>query len=153
MTIDIVRAKSLQFAPLTVEVEHGSLRFFATTIGETDPVYLDTDAARAAGHRDVVVPATYLFSLGLQAQDPFGFLGELGVDALRVLHGEQAFVYHALAYAGDRLTLQDRIVDVYTKRDGTLEFLTKQTTVSRDGVDVAELRSVIVVRHPEVTTP
>ena len=36
--------------------------FFAAAIGETDPVYTDLDAARAAGHRDLPVPPTFLFA-------------------------------------------------------------------------------------------
>ncbi len=151
MAIDKATALALEFEPLTVDVERGRLRFFSRTIGETDPVYLDADAARAAGHRDVLVPPTFLFSLGLEAADPFGYLDALGIDLGRVLHGEQSFDHHALAYAGDSLTLQDRIVDVYAKRGGALEFVAKQTRVTRGDELVADLRSVIVVRNPEVT--
>ncbi|MBT1098050.1 MaoC family dehydratase N-terminal domain-containing protein [Streptomyces sp. Tu102] len=152
MAIDITHAEELRFAPLTVDVERGRLRFFGKAIGETDPVYLDAAAACAAGHPDIPVPPTFFFSLSLEAPQPFGYLDELGVDLRRVLHGEQSFEYHALAYAGDRLTLQDRIVDVYAKRGGALEFVVKQTEITRAGAPVADLRSVLVVRNPEVTT-
>lgn len=151
MAVDKDKALALVFEPLTIDVERGRLRFFSRTIGETNPVYLDTEAARAAGHRDVVVPPTFFFSLGLEAPDPFGYLDALGIDLGRVLHGEQAFDHHALAYAGDTLTLQDSIVDVYAKRGGALDFVVKQTRVSRGNEPVADLRSVIVVRNPEVT--
>jgi acyl dehydratase len=150
MAIDADRAKAIQFVPLTVEVERGRLRFFAKATGQTDPVYLDLDAARAAGHPDLPVPPTFLFSLGLEAADPFGYVDRLGIDLRFVLHGEQSFTYHHLAYAGDRLTLEERIVDVYTKRGGALEFVVKQTDITRDGQPVAQTRSVIVIRHPEV---
>ena len=150
MPIDREKATALEFAPLTVDVERGRLRFFAKTIGETNPVYTDVDAARAEGHPDLPVAPTYLFSLGLEAPDPFGYLEELGVDLRLVLHGEQSFTYHRIAHAGERLTLQDRIVDVYTKRGGALEFLVKQTDIRRDHEPIAETRSVIVVRNPEV---
>lgn len=151
MAIDATRAKELSFPPVTVDVERGRLRFFSKAIGETDPVYLDAEAAKAAGHRDLPVPPTFFFSLGLEAPDPFGYLDALDIDLRRVLHGEQSFTYHALAYAGDRLTLQERIVDVYTKRGGALEFVVKQTEVTRSGEPIADVRSVIVVRNPEVT--
>ncbi|MEU6264637.1 MaoC family dehydratase N-terminal domain-containing protein [Saccharopolyspora shandongensis] len=151
MAIDAARAKELEFEPLTVEVERGRLRFFSATIGETDPVYLDVDAAKAAGHRDLPVPPTFFFSLGLEAPDPFGYLDVLGIDLRQVLHGEQSFEYHSLAYARDQLTLQDRIVDVYDKRGGALEFVVKQTAITRASEPIADMRSVIVVRNPEVT--
>jgi acyl dehydratase len=150
VAIDADTARAIQFAPLEVNVERGRLRFYAKATGQTDPVYLDVDAARAAGHRDLPVPPTFFFSLGLETADPFGFLDRLGIDLRLVLHGEQSFTYHRLAHAGDRLTLTERIVDVYTKRGGALEFVVKQTDITRDGQPVAQTRSVIVIRRPEV---
>ncbi|WP_432837455.1 MaoC family dehydratase N-terminal domain-containing protein [Dactylosporangium sp. CA-092794] len=149
MPIDVEKAKALPFDPLTVDLERGRLRFFARATGQSDPVYLDVDAARAAGHPDLPVPPTFFFSLELEAPDPFGYLDRLGVDLRFVLHGEQSFTYHRLAYAGDQLTLTQRIVDVYAKRGGALEFLVRETDVTRAGEPVAQGRSVLVVRHPE----
>lgn len=148
--IDADEARALEFAPLDVDVERGRLRLFATAIGQTDPVYTDVDAARAAGHRDLPVPPTYFFSLGLDMAEPFAYLVGLGVDLNTVLHGEQSFEYHRLAYAGDRLTLRDRVTDVYSKRGGALEFLVKQTDVTRGDERVATCSTVLVVRHAEV---
>jgi hypothetical protein len=130
-----------------VDVERGRLRFFAAAIGETDPVFSDLAAARAAGHPDLPVPPTFLFGLDLEASDLTALLAGLGVDLRRVLHGEQSFTYHSVAHAGDTLTIAPRIADVYSRKGGALEFLVKETAVSRsDGTAVAELRSTIVVR-------
>lgn len=60
MYIDREKALQLEIAPMTLEVERGRLRFFAHTIGLTDPIYFDVDAARRAGHRDLVVPRPFL---------------------------------------------------------------------------------------------
>ncbi|WP_020672096.1 MaoC family dehydratase N-terminal domain-containing protein [Amycolatopsis nigrescens] len=133
-----------------VDVERGRLRFFAKAIGETDPVYVDLQAAGAAGHRDLPVPPTFFFGLELQGPDSFGWLGDLGVDLRRVLHGEQEFHYHALAYAGDHLRFSSRITDSYSKKAGALDFLVKETDVRRDGEDIVTLRQILVVRNPEV---
>lgn len=67
-----------------------------------------------------------------------------------MLHGEQSFTHHAMAYAGDTLTLRSRIAGVAAKEGGALELLTKQTDVTRDGEPVAEAVTVLVVRNPEV---
>ncbi len=40
-------------------MERGRLRMFAAAIGETDPIYTDVEAARAAGHPDLPVPPTF----------------------------------------------------------------------------------------------
>lgn len=137
--------------PTRLTVERGRLQFFAKAIGETDPVYTDPDAAKAAGHPDIPVPPTFLFSVELEYPDPFAFLASLGVDLRMVLHGEQSFTYHAMAYPGDELIARPRISDVYTKKGGALEFLVKDTAITRaDGTPIAELQSVIVIQNPGV---
>ncbi|SFO48096.1 N-terminal half of MaoC dehydratase [Pseudonocardia ammonioxydans] len=149
MPIDPDRALAWAIEPVTTQVERGRLAFFATATGQTDPVYSDLDAAKAAGHPDLPVPPTFFFSLELAAPDPFGYLTALGVDLRRVLHGEQAFTYHAPVHAGDTVTLTPRIVGCFTKKGGTLEFLVKRTDVTRDGQPVAEAVTTIVVQNPE----
>src|SRR5690242_9527876 len=84
-----------------VEVEKGRLRSFAKATGQTDPVYIDEDAARAAGHPGVPVPPTFLFCLEMEAPNPAAIRELLGIDYRRLLHGEQGFTFHAMAYAGD----------------------------------------------------
>jgi N-terminal half of MaoC dehydratase len=136
--------------PITLTVDAGRLRFFAKAIGETNPVFTDLETAKAAGHRDLPVPPTYLFGIELESPDPFAWLAGIGVDLRRVLHGEQSFTYHSTAVAGDVLTATPRIANVYSKKGGALEFIEKASTVTRENGDlVAELKTVIVVRNPE----
>ncbi|MEO3781168.1 MaoC family dehydratase N-terminal domain-containing protein [Micromonospora sp. B11E3] len=149
MAIDVRRAKALRLEPITVTVERGRLAFFAKAVGQTDPVYVDPDAAKAAGYPDLPVPLTYFFSLELESPDPFGYLTALGIDLRHVLHGEQSFTYYALVHAGDTVTLRPRIVDVVTKKGGALEFVIKRTDIIRDGMPVAEAVATVVVRNPE----
>lgn len=133
----------------TITLDRGRLRFFAKAIGETDPIYTDIDTAISAGHPDLPAPPTFLFSIELESPDPFAYLAALGIDLRYVLHGEQSFTYHQLAYPGDELVAHPRITDVYTKKAGALEFIVKDTAVTgAGGAPVADLRSVIVVRNP-----
>ncbi len=151
MYIDRERALQHAIAPIPLDVERGRLRFFARTIGLTDPVYHDVEAARLAGHRDLLVPPTFLSnSLELELPNPLGWLAELGGDLTKTTHAEQGFTYHAMAYANDQLVLRRRIVDVYTKKAGALEFVVKQTDIVRGDETLAEIRFVIALRHPEV---
>lgn len=138
-----------EHAPHTVEVERGRLRLFAKAVGEERPVYTDVEAARAAGHPDLPVPPTFLFCLDMERPDPFAFLASIGVDLRRVLHGEQAFSYDRLAYAGDRLTFASRVTDVYDRKGGALEFLVSETDVTRDGEAIGRLTTTTIVRNPE----
>jgi len=135
--------------PFTVEVERGRLRFFAQATGQTDAVYSDDAAARAAGHPALPVPPTFLFCLEMESPNPAAIRELLGLDYSRILHGEQGFSYHRAAHAGDRLTFRQRITDIYDKKAGALEFIVRHTEVSNaQGEAVAELRCVTVYRNP-----
>ncbi|MFJ9391215.1 MaoC family dehydratase N-terminal domain-containing protein [Nocardioides sp. NPDC101246] len=149
MPVDPHAARALQIAPLTVEVERGRLRFFAKAIGETDAQYTDVEVARKHGHRDLPVPPTFFFSVDLERPDPFAYLDDLGVDLRHVLHGEQHFDYHAMAYAGDTLTLEARVLDVTSKRGGSMDVIRKRTDIRRGSERVATATSTIVVRYPK----
>lgn len=150
MYIDRAQALQLQMAPMVFEVERGRLRFFAETIGLTDPIYFDLGAARRAGHRDLPVPPTFLgHSLELSLADPMGWLRDLGADLTKTTHAEQAFTYHALAYAGDSLVFKRSIEDVYTRKGGALEFVVKKTEILRGSETLAEFLSTIALKHPE----
>jgi len=134
--------------PFSVPVEAGRLRFFAKATGQTDPVYTDPAAARDAGHRNLPVPPTFLFCLEMDGPNPAAIRELLGLDYRRLLHGEQQFTYHAMAHAGDVLTFEQRIDDIYDKKAGALEFVVRLTRVSNQhGALVAELRGVTVMRN------
>jgi acyl dehydratase len=134
--------------PFSVAVEQGRLRFFAKATGQADPVYVDEEAARAAGHPGLPVPPTFLFCLEMESPNPAAIRDMLGLDYKRLLHGEQGFDYHAMAYAGDTLTFSQRIEDIYEKKNGALEFVVRKTRVTNQRNElVAELRCVTVLRN------
>ena len=128
-----------------VEVEKGRLRLFAKTIGERDAIYVDEAAARQAGYRSLPAPPTFLFGLALEQPEPFAWFAGIGLDLPRVLHGEQSFTYHAVACAGDRLQVDHRIADIFTKAGGALQFVVRETRLRfAGGGPVADLRSVFI---------
>ena len=136
------------FAPTSAEVEKGRLRFFAKAIGETNPIYTDEVEARRAGYASLPVPPTFFFSLEMEKPDSFGWMKDVGMDLARILHGEQTCIYHAPACAGDTLTFESRIDDIYDKKNGALTFLVKTDKVTNQrGEHVADLRSSIVHRN------
>jgi hypothetical protein len=120
--------------PFTVEVEKGRLRLFAKATGQKE----ESDA----------VPPTFLFCLEMESPNPAAIRELLGIDYRRLLHGEQGFTYHRMAYAGDTLKFEQRIEDIYDKKGGALEFVVRKTRVSNQrGEPVADLRCVTVVRN------
>jgi acyl dehydratase len=129
------------------EVEKGRLRFFAEVIGETNPIYCDEAAARQAGHRALPVPPTFLICLESEGRDLVQMMRVLDLDLGRILHAEQEFVYHQLAYAGDTLTFDTRVANVFEKKGGALQFVVNETRVTnQDGEHIADLRASLVQR-------
>ena len=150
MTIDLTAAGT-ELAGFEATVERGRLRFFAQAIGESDASYFDLDAARASGYPDLPVPPTFLFCLELDQPEPFRYMTDLGVDLRFALHAQQSFDYQRMVFAGQTLTFRPRIADIYVKKQGALQFVEKQTTVlDAAGAEVAQLRSVLVVRSAQV---
>jgi acyl dehydratase len=112
-----------------VRIDAGRLAAFADAIGEANPIYRDRQASVRAGYPDVPVPLTYAFSLGLQRREPLAFLEKRGVELLTLLHGEQRFVYHRMAFAGETLFVRRRVLDFYERRNGELQFVVIETQV------------------------
>jgi len=129
-------------------IERSRLQFFAKAIGETDPVYTDTAAARAAGYPDLPAPPTFLFAAELDSGAAFRLVEDLQIPIARLLHGEQSFMYYGPVCVGDTVTVCSKIGDIYDKKNGALEFVVKtsQAVNQRDEL-VAEMRTVLVCRN------
>lgn len=136
------------FPPSAHVVEAGRLRFFAKATGANAPLWWDEEAARAAGYPAIPAPPTFAFCLELDRDDPLGFLNDLDIDLARILHAEQSFTYHAPLFAGDTVTFQSRVRDVYDKKDGRLTFVVIEREAHKaDGTLVVTLASTLVVRN------
>jgi acyl dehydratase len=135
-------------APSVLELERGRLRFFAKVIGEPDPVYTDVQAAQDAGYPDLPAPPTFLFAAELDSGATSTLLADLGVPIENLLHGEQGFTYHSMAFAGDAVTVRSRVEEIYEKKNGALEFIVVSSRALNQRSElVAELRAVYVYRH------
>ncbi len=135
-------------AESTLSIDAARLKFFAEAIGETNLVYLNGDAARAAGHADIPVPPTFLMAGTMDSGVMFDMLDRMNVPIGKVLHGEQQFDYLAPVVAGDVVAISTRIVDIYDKKNGALEFIiTENTVTNQHGKVVARMRGTTVVRH------
>jgi acyl dehydratase len=133
----------------SVDVEKGRLKFFAKATGNTNPVYTDEEAAKAAGYPALPAPPTFMFVLDFeQPGNPFAVLDVLGVNIGKILHGEQDFQYKKMIFAGDTITISSKITDIYDKKGGALEFLVqKYEAKNQQGELVATMTRSIVVRN------
>lgn len=136
-----------EYAPFVVEVEKRWLRSFAQAVGEAGTVYVDEGAARAAGYESLPAPPTFAFVLAMEANQSFMVLDDLGIDKTRSMHGEQSFVYHRALCAGDTVTGRQKVIDMYEKKGGALQFIVTETRLQNQrGEPVCDMRTTIVVR-------
>ncbi len=124
----------------TVPIERGKIREFATAILDDNPAYLE-DAAPLA-------PPTFAMTQAFWPRKSDGPPPDLGLNYLRVLHGEQHFEYRLPIKAGDTITGTTKVADVYEKegkRGGTMTFLVLETEwVNQDGDVALVSRNVLV---------
>jgi acyl dehydratase len=112
-----------RYPPFTVQISAARVRKYAELIGDTSRVHQDSQAARAAGYRDITAPPTFGFTLALLAGQSDLALADLGVTVNETLHGEHRFDYFSPLCAGDVLTGCQWIEDLKEKKGGTLLFL------------------------------
>jgi acyl dehydratase len=134
-----------EYAPLQLAVERDHVTRFAEAIGEDAAVFLDADAARAAGFPEQLAPPTFVTTMQIMASAQAAADPELGLDYTRVVHGSQAYEYHRPVHVGDALTAVPRIAEIRAR--GPLEFLVVESDV-RDGDDqtVIVARTTLIVR-------
>jgi acyl dehydratase len=127
------------------EVCREHIRDFATALGDHNPAYHNVDAARELGHRDIIAPPTYPFTLTMKAMAKAMFDPDLGLDYGVVVHGAQSFEYSRPVTAGDWLVVHARIAAIEVR--GANEYLTTECAVKTvQGELVVTTTEVIVSR-------
>lgn len=127
------------------EVSRVKVAEFADAVGEPSPLCRDRDAARAAGHPDVVAPPTFAVVIAMASSSRALADEGLGLDYAMVVHGEQRFSYARPLHAGDVVVARSTIADI---RDaGRNVMVVTDTDISTvDGDHVCTARSTIVER-------
>jgi len=134
--------------PVELTISRDRLVAFAKAIGEEGKIYRDHTAAQAAGFTDIPAPPTFLFAAEVEGDRIFEVLKMMGVALSQILHAEQGFEYHLPVCAGDHITINSRICDIFTKMGGELQFVEKHSEAyNRAGELVARLRTLMVVRN------
>ncbi len=140
------------FPPFTIEVERGKIRELALAIGDDNPIYQSREAAQAAGYPDVPLfpTAPTLFTFWGNAK-MVSQIVSLGINVMRVLHGEEEYEYLAPINAGDILTGVMTVVDGKTrqgKNGSSMDILTTEIRyTNQHGQPVLNAREMILVRE------
>ncbi len=124
------------------------VREFARAVLATNPIFTDVEAARAAGHADVVAPPT--FPVVIQELTLAQLLAEpdANIDFSRVVHGDQRFTFSRPVVAGDELTATLSVTSV--KSLGAHSMVTSESVMTDSrGDHVVTAISTLVVRGEE----
>jgi len=105
------------YEPLVYAVGREKIREYARAVGETNPVHLDVEAARAAGHADVVAPPMFAVVYSAPAVGPPIFDPALELNFAMMVHGGQEFEWGPLVVAGDEITTAVSVKDISEDED------------------------------------
>lgn len=127
------------------QVGREKVREFARAVLSTSPVNFDVEAARAAGHPDLVAPPTFPIVITNATLQQLLDAPDAGVDFTRVVHGDQRFTYRRPVVAGDELTATMTVTSVKSL-GGNNMVTTRSDIVDAAGELVVTATSSIVVR-------
>src|ERR687886_2463122 len=119
--------------PATVyAVGREKVKEYALAVGETNPIHLDHEAARAAGHADVVAPPMFAVVYSAPAMGPVIFDPDVAINFAMMVHGGQEFVWGPLVVAGDEISTTVEVRDISAR--GAMGFYVfGSTSVNQDG--------------------
>jgi len=123
------------YPPASYAVGREKIREFAAAVSETNPLYFDVDAARAAGYADVVAPPMFAVVYAGRAVTPALFDPEVGIDFPRMLHGGQEFRWGPLVVAGDEISTTATVKDI-SERGGMRFYVFETASTNQDSATV-----------------
>ena len=98
------------YDPVLYAVGREKIKEYARAVGETNPVHLDVEAARAAGYADVVAPPMFAVVYSAPSVGPPIFDPAIELNFAMMVHGGQEFVWGPPVVAGDEITTTTSVV-------------------------------------------
>ena len=133
------------YEPVTYAVGREKIREYARAVGETDPLHLDLEQARAAGYRDLVAPPMFAVVYSAPSGGPPIFDPELELNFARMVHGGQQFEWGPLVIAGDEISTTTTVKDI-SERDGRAYYVFESTSTNQHGEQVCRGTWTNIVR-------
>lgn len=140
------------FSPFTIEVQRNKIHELTTAIGDDNPIYHNREAAQQAGFQDVPISPTTPTMFSFWGNTRGGSnLASVGINVMRILHGEEEYEYLAPIYPSDVLTGVTTLVDGKSRqgKDGSsMDILTMETRYTNQHQQpVLNTRTMVVVRE------
>jgi acyl dehydratase len=136
------------YPPTVYAVGREKVREYAAAVGETNPLYLDVEAACEAGHADVVAPPMFAVVYAGPSVVQGIFDPELGIDFAHLVHGSQEFCWGPLVVAGDEIETTAAVKDI-SERGGLGFYVFETVSRNQRGETVCTATWSNIVRSPE----
>jgi len=120
------------YPPTTYAVGREKVKEYALATGETNPLHLDHEAARRAGHADVVAPPMFAVVYSAPAVAPAIFDPDVGINFALMVHGGQEFRWGPLVVAGDEIETAVTVKAI-EERDGKGFFVFESVSRNQRG--------------------
>jgi acyl dehydratase len=133
------------YPPVLYAVGREKVREYAAATGETNPVHLDPEAARAAGYVDVVAPPMFTVVYSAPAIGPAILDPEVGMNFATMVHGGQDFAWGPVVVAGDEVTTVATVKDI-SERGGMGFYVFQSTSTNQRGETVCTATWTNIVR-------
>ncbi len=123
------------WGPTVYAVGREKIKEYALAVGETNPVHLDHEAARAAGYADVVAPPMFCVVYKSPAMAPAIFDADVGMNFALMVHGGQEFRWGPLVVAGDEIKTTVTVKSI-EERDGKGYYVFESVSTNQRGETV-----------------
>lgn len=133
-----------KYGPISYEVGVEKIKEFAMAISDLNPVYFKEAEASRSGLKGIAAPPIFAVVfiqkvVNMALNDP-----ELSLDLPMLVHVEQEFEFLDIVYAGDIITTEGKILDIYEKSN--MKFVVLETYSTRDGQPVNKGISTFLIR-------
>jgi acyl dehydratase len=139
------QAVGKSYEPTLYAVGREKIKEYARAVGETNPLHLDVEAARAAGYADVVAPPMFAVVYSAPSVGPPIFDPEIELNFAMMVHGGQEFEWGPLVVAGDEVTTVASVKDI-SESDGRGYYVFESISVNQRGEQVCRGTWTNIVR-------
>ncbi len=133
------------YDPVVYAVGREKIREYARAVGETSPLCLDVEAARAAGYADIVAPPMFAVVYSAPAVGPLIFDPDIEINFAMMVHGGQEFVWEQPVVAGDEITTTASVKDI-SENDGRGFYVFESVSDNQRGERVCTATWTNIVR-------
>jgi len=161
---DILATVGQKTEERTGQVTAYAIRKFCAAIDERAPVYLDKEAARAAGYADVISPPLFNASVlrpvphrdGLLNDGQYGDLAPAGLGHLQTMLAGHNWESHRPAIAGEHIRQVTTIKSISERegKTGPILFTERESIIETlDGEPLERYSNVLILRAPPPPLP